>query len=190
MRRLLRSGALLLLLFALPMTAGQAAAEPPDESGVVERVQLPWAPVVEDPDSGLVVVFGVSAEEDGCLGEGFPEGDFTFIQTPTGALMFRSTSRFTAYVYQAASIDELCEAGLTTGVTPIAVGDDIKVLRRDNFLNYETGSRTNVFGLTAQGTVYDDQGNAWSLHAVNWQQLDRDGTHSSRTTIRLNAHGR
>lgn len=78
---------------------------------------------------------------------------------------------------------------LTVGLEPIAVGDDIKVVRRDNYLNYEPGSHTNVFSRSAQGIVYDADGDAWGLHASSWEQLDREGDYAWRETVRLNAHG-
>jgi hypothetical protein len=72
-----------MVTIALP--GGDVRAEPPAHSGVVARDAIddvPWYPDIED---GLVLLPGPTFDE-GCLGEGFPEGDRQVVERPDGAM--------------------------------------------------------------------------------------------------------
>lgn len=181
----LAAAALLLVAAA----AGPAAADysnGPDESGVVDRAAMPFG--ASFIDGGLVALGGPPPEQ-GCLGEGFEDVDVLVVETPAGAIKGLIHDVQTFWIYEATSIGEVCEAALTTGIEPLAVGD-ATVRWNDNFANYEPGSRTNTFGGNANGTVHDADGNAWSFHGSVRLMIDRDGEFEViKETIRLNQRG-
>lgn len=62
-------------------------------------------------------------------------------------------------LYQAASIDEICEAVFAGEIrVPIATGT-VRVVANDNDV-FVSGKRNNAFGDTATGTLLDAGGNA------------------------------
>jgi hypothetical protein len=178
-----------LLLGAVVAPAAANFDNGPDEAGVVFRANFPFGFGLQDPGAGLVALGGPSPEQ-GCLGEGFEEADFQFVETPAGPVKVLIHDVETFFIYEASSIDEVCEAALTTGIDPIAVGDAINVRFNDNFDNYEPGSRANPFGGNANGTVYDVDGNAWSFHGNQKLKIDGDGNFEVVSeTIKLNQRG-
>jgi hypothetical protein len=162
----------------------------PEESGVVFRFNFPFGLGLQDPEAGLVALGGPPPEL-GCLGLGFEPENHQIIVTPAGpikALIHVDDHPF--FIYAASTIGEVCEAALTTGIEPIAVGY-AKVRFNDNFINFEPGSRANPFGGQANGTVYDSDGNPWEFHGNLKLMIDKGGNFRVITeTVRLNKHGR
>lgn len=167
----------------------------PSEAGVVERGQFPFAQAFVDAEAGLVALGGPPPEE-GCLGLGFDDfiGDFQGANTPAGPVVgiVQATQPF--YIFQASGIGEVCEAALTTGIDPLAVGEDIRVVGTDNLANLDEigpGPRNNVFGANATGTVFDADGNAWSFQGSVRLSIDRDGNFEViKETVKLSKRGR
>jgi hypothetical protein len=189
LRRMMILGAAATLLAAI---AAPAAADHggPDDSGVVHRGHYPFGMAFQDSEAGLVALGGPPPEL-GCIGEGFEEADIMEVATPAGAIkvLIRDTETF--FIYEAGSIDEVCEAVFTTGIEPIAVAENSKVVFTDSFVNFEPGSRANTFGGNANGTAYDTDGNAWSFHGNQKLMLDNDGNFSLITdTVKLNKRGK
>lgn len=189
LRRMTILGVAAMLLAKVAAPAVANFDNGPDEAGAVFRANFPFGLAFEDPEAGLVALGGPPPEQ-GCLGEGFDEADFQFVETPAGPVKVLIHHVETFFIYEAESIGEVCEAVLTTGIDPIAVGDAINVRFNDNFENYEPGSRANPFGGIANGTVYDDDGNAWSFHGNVKLKIDRDGNFELvQETIKLNKRG-
>ncbi len=160
----------------------------PEFAGSVFRGNFPFGIAFEDAEAGLVALGGPPPEQ-GCLGEGFEEADFQVVETPAGPVKLVVHDVETFFIYAASSIGEVCEAALTTGIDPIAVGE-ANVRFNDNFANYEPGSRGNPFGGNANGTVYDSDGNAWSFHGNQKFFLDSNGNFQVLAeTIKLNSRG-
>lgn len=179
-----------LLLGAVVAPAAASFDNGPNDPGVVFRANFPFGLGLQDPEAGLVALGGPPPEQ-GCLDQGFEEADFQFVETPAGPvkLLIHDVQPF--FIYEASSIDEVCEAALTTGIDPIAVGEEITVRVNDNFINYEPGSRTQAISANANGTVYDADGNAWSFHGSLKLKVDRDGNFEVVTeTIKLNKRGK
>ena len=189
LRRMTILGVAAMLLATVAAPAAANFDNGPDEAGAVFRANFPFGLAFEDPEAGLVALGGPPPEQ-GCLGEGFDEADFQFVETPAGPVKVLIHHVETFFIYEAESIGEVCEAVLTTGIDPIAVGDAINVRFNDNFDNYEPGSRANPFGGIANGTVYDDDGNAWRFHGNVKLKIDRDGNFELvQETIKLNKRG-
>lgn len=161
----------------------------PEEAGSVFRFNFPFGASLVDAEAGLVALGGPPPEL-GCIGLGFEEADFQFVATPAGPVKFLIHDVQQFFIYEASSIGDVCEAALTTGIAPFAVGY-AKVFFNDNFDNYEPGSRSNPFGGNANGTVYDADGNAWQFHGNLKLFLDREGNFEViKETIRLKKHGK
>ena len=189
LRRMTILGVAAMLLATVAAPAAANFDNGPDEAGAVFRANFPFGRAFEDPEAGLVALGGPPPEQ-GCLGEGFDEADFQFVETPAGPVKVLIHHVETFFIYEAESIGEVCEAVLTTGIDPIAVGDAINVRFNDNFSNYQPGSRANPFGGNANGTVYDADGNAWSFHGNVKLKIDRDGNFELvQETIKLNKRG-
>jgi hypothetical protein len=181
--------ALLVMVAAMAAPASANFSNGPDEAGSVFRANFPFGAAFIDAGAGLVALGGPPPEQ-GCLGEGFEEADFQFVETPAGPVKLLIHDVETFFIYEASSIDEVCEAVFTTGIDPIAVGE-ANVRFNDNFDNYEPGSRANPFGANANGTVYDGDGNAWSFHGNSKLKIDRDGNFEVVTeTVKLNKRGK
>jgi len=189
LRRMMILGAAATLLAAI---AAPAAADHggPDDSGVVHRGHYPFGMAFIDSEAGLVALGGPPPEQ-GCIGEGFDLASIMEVATPSGAIKVLIRDVETFYIYEAGSIGEVCEAALTVGIEPIAVAENSKVVVTDNFVNYEPGSRTNVWGGNANGTAYDAEGNAWSFHGNQKLKLDKDGNFTLISdTVKLNKRGK
>ena len=189
MRRMMILGSVAALLAAI---AAPAAADHggPDDSGVVHRGHYPFGMAFEDSEAGLVALGGPPPEQ-GCLGDGFEEADFTVVETPAGAVKILIKDTETFFIYEAGSIGEVCDAVFNGGIDPIAVAMDSKVVFTDNFANYEPGSRTNVWGGNANGTAYDAEGNAWSFHGNQKLMVDKDGNFTLISdTVKLKKRGK
>jgi uncharacterized protein YaiE (UPF0345 family) len=189
LKRMMILGAAAALLAAI---AAPAAADHggPDDSGVVHRGHYPFGMAFQDSEAGLVALGGPPPEL-GCIGEGFENAEIMEVATPAGAIkvLIRDTETF--YIYEAGSIDEVCEAALSTGIDPIAVAMDSKVVFTDNFVNYEPGHIGNPFGGNANGTAYDEDGNAWNFHGNQKFMLDKDGNFTLISdTVKLNKRGK
>jgi uncharacterized protein YaiE (UPF0345 family) len=189
LKRMMILGAAAALLAAI---AAPAAADHggPDDSGVVHRGHYPFGMAFQDSEAGLVALGGPPPEL-GCIGEGFENAEIMEVATPAGAIkvLIRDTETF--YIYEAGSIDEVCEAALSTGIDPIAVAMDSKVVFTDNFVNYEPGHIGNRFGGNANGTAYDEDGNAWNFHGNQKFMLDKDGNFTLISdTVKLNKRGK
>jgi hypothetical protein len=112
----------------------------PDDSGILHRGHYTFGMAFIDSEAGLVAPGGPPPDQ-GCVGEQFEEAEFTEVATPAGAInaLIRDTETFS--INEAGSIDEVCEAALTTSIEPIVVAENSKVVVTDNYLNYEPGSR-------------------------------------------------
>ncbi len=184
---LLATVAILIGLVAAPAAANFDNG--PDESGVVHRANYPFGMAFVDAESGLVALGGPPPVQ-GCRGQGFDDADFLEVFTPAGPVKVLIHGTNTFWIYEASSIDEVCEAALTTGIDPIFIAHDAKVRVTDNFTGFEPGSRANPFGGNANGTAYDVDENAWSFHASQKLMLDRDGNFTVRSeTIKLRKLG-
>ena len=184
---ILGAAAMLIAAIAAPAAADHGG---PDESGVVHRGHYPFGMAFVDSGAGLVALGGPPPEQ-GCVGEGFELADIMELATPAGAVkvLIRDTETF--WIYEAGSIDEVCEAVFTTGIDPIAVAENSKVVFTDSFANYEPGSSTNVWGGNANGTAYDAEGNAWSFHGNQKLMVDKDGDFTLiHDTVKLNKRGK
>ena len=161
----------------------------PGQAGSVFRFNFPFGVALQDTEAGLVALGGPPPEL-GCLGEGFEEANIQLVFTPTGPikLLLHDVEQF--YIYEAASIDDVCEAALSTGIAPLAVGY-ANVFANDNFDNYEPGDRSNPFGGNTNGTVYDAEGSPWEFHGNLKLFIDREGNFEViKETIRLRKHGK
>ena len=189
LRRITILGAMAILLAAMAAPAVANFDNGPDEAGNVFRANFPFGLAFQDSAAGLVALGGPPPEQ-GCIGEGFEEANFQFVETPAGPVKVLIHDVETFYIFEAGSIGEVCEAALTTGIEPIAVGEGINVRFNDNFDGFEPGSRANPFGGNANGTVYDADGNAWSFHGNVKLKIDRDGNFEVVSeTVKLNKRG-
>jgi hypothetical protein len=156
-------GLIVLLVAAAVWALGApaAGAEPPeDPPGPVSRSTQPFAVAYEDPADGLVALGGPPPEL-GCFGLGFEDNlaDFQELQLPSGPMkvLIRDIDQ-PMFLYQASSIDEICEAVFAGEVPePLATGT-VRVVANDNDV-FVSGTRNNAFGHTATGTLLDAAGN-------------------------------
>lgn len=161
MRRLLVSAGVFSLLLA---TAAPTMATPPDESGRVVRIELPFGVAYEDAAEGLVALGGPPAEL-GCFGEGFEDVPHQGVVMPNGVvnLLVKDVDQ-AFYIYDASSIDEVCDSVYAGNIPePIFTGS-ARVVATDNDA-FGAGRNTNSWGSSTNGTVYDAEGNPWHFNA-------------------------
>ena len=187
MRRLLVSVGVLSLLLA---TAAPAMATPPDESGRVVRIALPFGVSFEDAGDGLVALGGPPAEL-GCLGEGFEDVPHQGVVMPNGVvnLLVKDVDQ-PFYIYEASSIDEVCES-VFAGNTPEPIfTGSARVVATDNDA-FGAGRNTNSWGSSANGTVYDADGNPSHFNAsIRLQFSEKRGFRIVHENINLVNPGR
>jgi hypothetical protein len=116
----------------LAVPGGIVQAEPPEESGVVMRDVFDGVPYYPDPADGLVLLPGPVAFDDGCRGEGFPDGTRSTIERSDGTVkMYIRHRDVVLSLYESADpfgfIPEQCALALdgdpaTVPAEPIGVG--------------------------------------------------------------------
>lgn len=187
---MLKKIAVIAVLAAAGTSAWASFSNGPEQSGIVFRFNFPFGFGLQDPEAGLVALGGPPPEL-GCLGLGFEPENHQIVVTPVGPIkLLIHDDEQPFFIYAASTIGEVCEAALTTGIEPIAVGY-AKVRFNDNFIGYQPGSRANPFGGQANGTVYDGDGNPWQFHGSLKLLIDRDGNFRViKETVRLNKHGK
>jgi hypothetical protein len=174
-------GSRLVALMAVPAAfvavASPAAADPPDSSGVVERLVVPDFTIFLDVDEGFVVFVNIT-RDDFCNEVGGPQEDWNFhlVNSPTGVLLAR---------IQAEDVPIYLHP-LNEGVPPFVgpcedsqeepafVGTaDVTLTDNDVFVS---GGRTNSFGQLGRGIVFaTDNGSAWHYSWTLRALIDRDG---------------
>ena len=168
--------ALMAILAAFVAFASPAVADPPDSSGVVERLVIPDFTIVLDADEGFVVFVNIT-RDDFC-DSGGPQEDWNFhlVNSPSGALVAR---------IQAEDVPVYLHP-LNEGVPPFVgpcedsqeepafVGTaDVTLNDNDVFVS---GGRTNSFGQRGHGIVYAaDDGSAWHYSWTSRAHIDKDG---------------
>lgn len=146
----------------------------PSESGVVTRVEMGFGPGWVDVDQGITALVGPPAEQ-GCIGEGFEDADWMFVEAPTGPVKMLVKATMPVRIYAGIGDEEVCEAVLGGGLEPLYVGYEITIILTDNFVNYQPEYRANAFGVRGQGVVYDADGEPHRFSAVVQRHLPREG---------------
>lgn len=117
---------------AVATPGGIVQAQPPEESGVVTRDTSDDLPFYPDPADGLVLLPGPASLDEGCRGEGFPEGARSTIERPNGSVKVSVRHRDVGLnLYESANpfgfLPEQCALALdgdpaTVPAEPIGVG--------------------------------------------------------------------
>jgi len=175
-----RWGRRLVALIAIPAAfvafASPAVADPPDSSGVVERLVIPDFTLLADVDEGLALFVNIS--RDDLCDSGDPQEDWNFhlVNSPPGALVARiQAPDVPIYLYpfneDVPPFVGPCE---DTQEEPAFVGTaDVTLNDNDVFVS---GGRTDSFGNRGQGIVYStDDGSAWHYSWTARYLIDRDG---------------
>ena len=182
MRRLLVSAGVFSLLL---VTAAPTMATPPDESGRVVRIELPFGVAYEDAADGLVALGGPPAEL-GCLGEGFEDVPHQGVVMPNGVvnLLVKDVDQ-AFYIYEASSINEVCESVYAGNIPEPILTGSARVVATDNDA-FGAGRNTNSWGSSTNGTVYDAEGNPWHFNAsIRLQFSEKRGFRIVHESINL-----
>lgn len=167
------TGSLLAGVLAGLTMAPLALAAPPDSSGAVSRYSDVFAVAYLDEKDGLWALGGPPPEE-GCFGLGFDDpADIAEVQTPAGPLkVWVRQGETPVHVYDATPGHpcEVIEAGGSP--VPLYVGY-MSTIGNDNDL-FVTFSRTNSFGFSSTGWVWDGEGNACRFSAHVRLLITRD----------------
>jgi hypothetical protein len=158
-------------LLLLPATV--ATAEPPADSGIVDRVSAGDTALIVDFDADLLVLVNVISVEDFCDRRPAGDGLVQVLELPDGVISVTVSDDDTPVVVVPApdSLEELCADPATYPV--IATGTANFRLSDNDALG--SGTRGNIFGSQLQGTVTDDDGNAYTLTAFVRLQVTPDG---------------
>lgn len=189
MRRLVALAAVMTMLMAI---AAPAAAEPPDESGVVVRVvDREGFGVFPDTEHGYWVFSNVDRAAF-CAwfydmgGEPFPtnlRGDGVQLVFASDAVVVSVDAGGPTTLHEFTGEDpgNPCDGSEVDA----ALTGDVKVRVNDND-GPNTGKRANSFGDRGQGTLYDSSGNAyhysWTFRAI-WAPDENDGTDPSELNV-------
>jgi hypothetical protein len=142
--------ALLLGVIGLP-----GYANPPDESGVVERFDVGIFYFFEG--DGFVALGGPPPEE-GCIGEGFD--DLLTVQAVDhgdGVQNFLTRGDQDLWVYAASSVDQVCETLAGGGTPELLASGTVRLVALDNDIDV-SGTRTNSFGGSVSGRLETPDG--------------------------------
>lgn len=163
------AGALAALLMAQVAIAG-----PPASSGPVERFVDTFGAGYIDEADGLVALGGPPPEE-GCFGLGFDDpANVMVVHTGAGpikVLIRQGDTPVFVYDLTVGHPCEIIEAGGTP--VPLYVGS-MSTIWTDNDVDVSL-TRTNSFGGSSKGWVFDADGNRCHLSAHVRLQVTRDG---------------
>jgi hypothetical protein len=151
------------VLAGLLLPATVAAAEPPSEAGIVDRASTGDTALIVDFEDDLLVLVNVTSVEDFCDNRPAGDGLVQVLELPDGVISVTVSDDDTPVVVVPApdSLEELCADPATYPV--IATGTaNFRLTDNDAAVS---GTRANVFGSQLQGTVTDDDGNAYNLTA-------------------------
>lgn len=156
----------------LMLPAAIATAEPPEESGIVNRSTAPGIAVIADPDDDLLVLVNVTSVEDFCNDEPADAGLVQVVELPNGVTVASVSDDDVPVLvvpedgFEAACDDPASYPVIATGTANFRLSDN------DAF---GSGTRGNVFGSQLQGTVTDDDGNLYNLTAFFRVRVTPDG---------------
>ena len=189
-RATLLAGLVLLLVVAMAAPASADFSNGPSAPGVVVRYDSLVGAWLEDAEAELVALLGPPAEEF-CLFEGFDEGVIQNVETPAGPIIHHFDVVLDTWIYEASNLWELCDELSASGaVEPLAIGEARMVVTQ-NYWNYEPGSRSGASTISANGVVYDADGDTWNFHGHESSQVDRDGNFRLlKSTVKLNKRGK
>lgn len=186
-----RLGVLICSVLMLAVAAVPAMADPPGESGAVERYDDHFWWGVEDADAGLLVFLGMDIRDWVCPPfEGAPDDVISFasVVSPTNPDRVITTAKgdVRAYVWDLAVADawEFCD------VDPIAVGTASVVLTDNDAYaeDYETGPNANSFGISANGKLTKGDGDTVRLSVHDRVVWDGDDQATFRTNSQVTLH--
>ena len=186
----LLAGLILLLVVAMAAPASADFSNGPSAPGVVIRYDSLGGAWLEDAEAGLVALLGPPAEEF-CLFQGFDWVVVQNVETPAGPIIHHFDMVLDVWIYEASNLWELCdELSVSGAVEPLAVGEARMVVTQ-NYWNYEPRSRPDVLTISANGIVYDADGDTWNFHGHESSELDRDGNFRLlKSTVKLNKRGK
>jgi hypothetical protein len=167
-------------LIAIPAAfvafASPAVADPPDSSGVVERLVIPDITLFADVDEGFVVFVNISRDDFCDSGDPQEDWNFHLVNSPPGALLgLRQAEDVPVYLYPFnEGVPPLVGPCEDTQEEPAFVGTaDVTLTDNDVFVS---GGRTDSFGEAGRGIVYStDDGSAWHYSWAVRLLIDRDG---------------
>lgn len=168
------TGSLLAALLSTILLVPMALAAPPAESGVVTRFVEPGFFISYfDEDAGLLALAGPKPEQ-GCFGEGFEDhpAEIMFVQTGAGPIKAHFVHVMPVYVYDM-TLDEVCAAITAGGSVEALYTGTIRTVGNDNDLETSL-TRTNSFGASSHGTVWDGDGNRCRFSAHVRLQITPD----------------
>ena len=167
------TGSLLALLSTL-LLVPMALAAPPAESGAVTRLVEPaFFASYFDEDTGLLALAGPNPEQ-GCFGEGFDDhsAEITLVQTGAGPIKAHFVHVMPVYVYDM-TLEEVCSTIMAGGSVEALYTGSIRTVGNDNDLEVSL-TRTNSFGGSSHGTVWDGDGNRCRFSAHVRLQITLD----------------
>lgn len=167
------AGSLLAALLTTLLATQIAVADAPDSSGVASHFYDIAAFAYNDEADGLTALGGPPPEE-GCFGEGFDDlALFLVVEEPSGALKVHIRQGPTPVSVYDLTLDQICETIIGGGaVQPLYVGWMSTVLN-DNDAEVSL-TRTNSFGGSSHGMVWDGVGNQCAFSAHDRLQVTRD----------------
>lgn len=158
---LLATVAILIGLVAAPAAAGGSG--PPSESGIVERFQDDGFGFIPIFDDGVWILANFDSLADVCEGPISATPDAVqLVHLPNGATVVKVNPGVIPIIAVPMVSDDPVADACSPGVEAIASGA-VNILVNDNDFD-GSGTRTNVWGDTGNGSATDSDGNVYRVH--------------------------
>lgn len=166
--------AVVFALVAIMVPISSASADPPAESGIVERFQAQHGfAIIEVPDDGVWILANFDSLDDFCEGPNPAKPvSVQLVHLPNGVIVFRNNVGVVPIVVVPMESDDPFADACDNGEA-IAWGSwDVRV--NDNDIDV-SGTRANVFGEHSNGSAVDSDGNHYKVHSHIKLQISKDG---------------
>jgi hypothetical protein len=180
-----RIGTVLVVVLLIMAAVGPAAADPPDDSGAVERFGEQWFWGTDDYEHGWFVFLGFDIRDWAC-GEGAPDDVVMYqnVDVPSNADRIVTTMKGEVRTSVWSMDADFCsDAPLAEGMSSVVMTDN------DFFAwDYATGPNANSFGISAHGKLLGPDGETlvFSMHdRIVW---DGDDFSTFKNKIKVSLH--
>jgi hypothetical protein len=180
MKRLLPT--LVVLALAMGVLAVPAAADPPGESGIVDRFEIAGTALIPDEATGLFAIIGAESLAAFCAdGEAF--GDMLWLDIPAGEDVTKILLKdFTAPAF----VVPLMPPPVLCATRPLEIASGIVKLKiLDNDFHFSDTNRKNSYGYSAAGKMTGPDGQQFQFSGHIHRLFDKDDTEPTIVTAKV-----